>query len=256
MSKPKILIIKMGSTYRELISQYGDFDRWILNSVKELPIKFKVQKIDYVVPEIVAQYQGVIFTGAHKSLTGIYPFVKGAARILEYILDLKIFTLGICFGHQIINQLLGGKVSRNPLGPEIGLSTIQLTLSGMVDPLFKGLQRAKIQIYSSHFDIVTSLAEGMECLAWNEQTKIQATRYQSFLYTTQFHPEYTKEIMTYYIRKNQDILLEEHYRNPLHILKPDEALRQNKRIKSGIRILENFLALIIHSWNRKEICNQ
>jgi len=253
MPKPKILIIKMGSTYRELISQYGDFDRWILNSVKELLVKFKAQKIDYVVPESIEQYQGVIFTGAHKSLTGIYPFVKGAERILEYILDLKIFTLGICFGHQIINQLLGGKVVRNPLGPEIGMSTIQLTFSGMVDPLFKGLHRAKIQVYSSHFDIVSSLADEVECLAWNEQTKIQATRYKSFLYTTQFHPEYTKEIMAYYIRKNQDILFEEHYRNPLHILKPDEALRQNKRIKSGVRILENFLSLIIQSWNRKVI---
>jgi len=253
MPKPKILIIKMGSTYRELISQYGDFDRLILNSVKELPIKFKVQKIDYVVPDSIEQYQGVIFTGAHKSLTGIYPFVKGTERILEYILDLKIFTLGICFGHQIINQLLGGKVIRNPLGPEIGISTIQLTFSGMVDPLFKGLHRARIQVYSSHFDIVSSLADEVESLAWNEQTKIQATRYQSFLYTTQFHPEYTKEIMAHYIRKNQDRLLEEHYRNPLHILKPDEALRQNKRIKSGVRILENFISLIIQSWNRREI---
>lgn len=252
MPKPKILIIKMGSTYRELISEFGDFDRWILNSVNEVPVKFKVQKIDYVVPESVAQYQGVIFTGAHKSLTGLYPFLKGTERILKYILDLKIYTLGICFGHQIINQLLGGKVIRNPLGPEIGVSTIQLTFNGMVDPLFKGLHRAKIQVYSSHFDIVASLAGEVECLAWNEQTKIQATRYKSFLYTTQFHPEYSKEIMAYYIQKNQDVLLEEHYRNPLHIPKPDEALRQNKRIKSGIRILENFLSLIIQSWNPKE----
>lgn len=247
MSKPTILIIKMGSTYRELISKRGDFNRLIIDSVPDLPVKWKSKKIDYIVPEAIEKYQGIILTGAHSTLTEPYPYIKGVERLIDYILDLKIYTLGICFGHQLINLILGGKINRNPLGPELGVSTIQLTLPGIVDPIFKGLNHSKLQVYSSHYDIVSSIPEGAECLAWNEQTEFQATRYNSFIYTTQFHPEYNKHVMAYYIDKNYDILKREHFRNPLNIPKPDEILKRNKQIRNSSKILENFLSIILQA---------
>ncbi|HCK99315.1 MAG TPA: hypothetical protein DHW42_04330 [Candidatus Marinimicrobia bacterium] len=247
MSKPTVLIIKLGSTYRELISRWGDFDKLIINSVPDLSVKWKSQKIENVVPETIEKYQGIIFTGAHDSLLTPYPFLKGAERLIDYIIDLRIFTLGICFGHQLINKLLGGEVCRNPLGPEIGVSTIQLTLSGLVDPIFNGYGHSKIQVYSSHFDIVTSISDNTECLAWNEQSEFQATRYDSFIYTTQFHPEYNKNVMAYYINKNFAVLKNEHYRNPLNIPKPSDILQNNKQIRNSSKILGNFLSLIIQA---------
>jgi len=247
VGKPTVLIVKLGSTYRELVSKRGDFDRWIINSVSDLPIKWKSQKIEHVVPETIEKYQGIIFTGAHDSLLTPYPFLKGVERVIDYIIDLRIFTLGICFGHQLINKLLGGEVCRNPLGPEIGVSTIQLTLSGLGDPIFNGYSHSKIQVYSSHFDIVSSISDNTECLAWNEQSEFQATRYDSFIYTTQFHPEYNKDVMAYYIKKNFAVLKNEHYRNPLNIPNPSEILLNNKQIQNSSKILENFLSLIIQS---------
>ncbi len=252
MKKPTILIIKMGSTYRELISASGNFDRWIVEAAMDIPVKWKSLKIDHVVPHEIEKYQGVILTGAHDSLTQPFQFMKGTERILDRILDLRIFTLGICFGHHLINLLLGGEVIRNPLGPEIGVSKISLTLPGLANPLFKGLNHARLEVYESHFDIVSSPAKKVDSLAWNEQAEFQACCYDGFIYTTQFHPEYHKKIMAYYIRKNYEILKTEHYKNPLNIRTPEEIFKHNKQIRSSAGILKNFLDLILQANNRRQ----
>ncbi|MBN2601201.1 MAG: type 1 glutamine amidotransferase, partial [Candidatus Marinimicrobia bacterium] len=174
MEKPTILIIRTGHTYRELSAEQGNFDRWIVNAGQDLTVNWKTQKIEYVIPQEVDKYHGIILTGAHDSLTAPYPFMKGMERLLNKIIEEKIPTLGICFGHQIIHLLLGGEVIRNPLGPEIGVSTINLSLAGMVNPLFHDLNNAKLEVYSSHYDIVSSVARKVTTLAWNDQTEFQA----------------------------------------------------------------------------------
>jgi len=246
MKKPTVLIIRMGSTYRELSAEHGNFDRWIINAGQDLPVKWKTQKIDHIIPEEVDKYQGIILTGAHNSVTEPYPFMKGMERILDKILEYKIMTLGICFGHQIIHLLLGGEVIRNPLGPEIGVSKINLTLPGMVNPLFSGLNHAKLEVYSSHYDVAISVGGKVESLAWNDQTEFQACNYDGFIYTTQFHPEYSKKIMEYYIRKNFADLKTEHFNNPLNISRPDLILKRNKQIKNSSDILKNFISIILN----------
>lgn len=246
MKKPTILIIRMGNTYRELSAEFGNFDRWIVNAGQDLPVTWKTRKVDHVVPEEVDKYQGIILTGAHDTLTEPYPFMKGMERLLHKILEEKILTLGICFGHQIIHLLLGGTVIRNPLGPEIGISKINLTLTGLANPLFSGLKQAKQEVYSSHFDIVSSVADGVALIAWNDQTKFQACSFEGFIYTTQFHPEYTKAIMDFYIRKSYNQLKNEHYKNPLHIALPEEILQSNKQIKNSAVVLKNFITLVIN----------
>jgi len=245
MKKPTILIIRMGNTYRDLSKDIGNFDQWIKEAAPELPLKWKTQKIDHVIPEEIDKYQGIILTGAHNTLTEHYPFMKGMERILQKIIDNRIMTLGICFGHQILNLLLGGKVVRNPLGPEIGVTKINLTLAGMGHPLFKGLNIAKLEVYESHYDIVSSVADSVIALAWNEMSEYQVCVYEGFIYGTQFHPEYSKKIMEFYIRKNYDNLKNEHFRNPLNIPTPEEILKRNKNISKSRLILDNFLYLII-----------
>ncbi|HDP68905.1 MAG TPA: type 1 glutamine amidotransferase [Candidatus Marinimicrobia bacterium] len=245
ISKPAILIIRMGNTYRELSAECGNFERWIVAALPQQPVKWKSLKIEHVIPQEIAKYQGIILTGAHDTLTEPYPYLKGVERLLDEIVDHKIMTLGICFGHQILQLLLGGEVIRNPLGPEIGVSRINLTLAGLANPLFQGLNHAKIEVYSSHYDIVSSVTDGVVSLAWNEQTEFQACSYEGFIYTTQFHPEYTKPVMEYYIRKNYEILKREHFHNPLNIPRPDIILKRNKQIKSSAKVLQNFINLIL-----------
>ncbi len=246
MKSPTILIIKMGSTYRKLKSQIGDFDLWIRQSVNNQNIRWKMKSVAQIEPRKIVSFQGIILTGAHATLTQHYQYLDGMKRVIENIIEHKIPTLGICFGHQVINKILGGEVITNPLGPEIGVSKIQLTIDGIIDPIFKELSGGKIKVYSSHVDVVSKIGDGVISLAWNEQTQFQATKYGNFIYTVQFHPEYNRQIMEFYIKQNWSLIKTGHLRNPLFILHPDEILKASKKIVKSKRILENFIRFIFH----------
>lgn len=241
---PTIQIVKMGSTYRELRSRKGDFDRWIVNAVSDPTIRWKTKRIASVVPENVHRFDGVILTGAHETLIDGYAYLKGVERLMETVLSHRIPTLGICFGHQIINLILGGKVVRNALGPAIGVVPLHLTLAGVADPLFKGMNPARLQVYSSHTDVVAQVASRVATLAYNDMSEYQATRYGNSIFTTQFHPEYSRAVMSYYIKKNRKLLEEAHYHNPLNIPPAGDILEANKTIRNSHKVLDNFIKIV------------
>jgi len=244
MKPPVILIIKTGSTYPDLKAESGDFDAWIKKTGGDADITWKIKPVADVEPEKIGNYQGIIITGAHSSLTQFYAFYSGMERVVERLLAQRIFTLGICFGHQLIHKIMGGVIITNPLGTEMGVVTINLTMQGFVDPVFHDLGGSKIQVYASHSDVVSQPAPDFIRLAWNDLVEYQATRYDNFIYTTQFHPEYNKKIMRHYLLKNIPLLAKQHLHNPLHIPAPEIALQNNKSLPKNARIVRNFINLI------------
>lgn len=244
MKPPVILIIKTGSTYSDLRNAFGDFDIWIKNAAGDFNCNWKVKPAADVEPDKIPNYQGVIITGSHSSLTQFYAFYGGMERVVQQIIDHRIHTLAICFGHQLVHKIMGGTIDANPLGTELGVVTINLTLQGLVDPLFAGQSGSRIQVYASHSDIVIKPAPSFVQLAWNKLALLQATRYDDFIYTTQFHPEYTKEIMDWYLKKNLALLTKQHISNPLHFATADEILKRNKSLPKSKLIIQNFLNLI------------
>ena len=92
-------------------------------------------------------------------------------------------TLGVCFGHQVVNAALGGTVRR--VGLTAGLVEAEL---GDV-PLFDGVEPV---VPAIHEDAVTERGEGMERIATAEHAPNFGTRHREApLWTVQFHPEIT-----------------------------------------------------------------
>lgn len=244
MKLPVILIIKTGSTFSEFKSTNGDFDDWIRKAGGEAEFTWKVRPVANVEPEKIPNFQGVIITGSHSSLTQFYSFYSGMERVVEQIIAHRIHTLGICFGHQLIHKILGGQIIANPLGTEMGVVNINLTMEGLIDPIFKGQNGSKVPVYASHSDIVIKPAPDFVQLAWNELSQFQAARYDNFIYATQFHPEYDKTIMAYYLAKNIPLLKKQYLRNPLHFATAETIQKNNKSLSNSHLVLKNFLNLI------------
>ncbi|MCF7741007.1 MAG: type 1 glutamine amidotransferase [Candidatus Marinimicrobia bacterium] len=211
----KILVILTGSTYPKIRNSIGDFDSWIKQRCYDLWSKWETQKIEDVKPDSITEYAGIILTGSHHTLTKKFHYLSRAEHILDTIVDQEIPTFGICFGHQLINKLFGGKIVRSPSGMEIGVVDIQLTLEGMSDRWFINSNTGKIKVYSCHHDIVIDPGVGMVQLAWNNSSIYQATAYEGFIRTVQFHPEFYKPILKAYIKKNID-KLKKQFSTPLH----------------------------------------
>src|SRR5438270_535754 len=115
MSKRHISILRMGSVEPEIEVNHGDFADWIR---AELPVEQRAEAtiIDPALgglpePESV---QALIITGSSSMVTDPSNSDLQAFRWLERTLDKNTPVLGICYGHQMIAHVLGGKVGALP----------------------------------------------------------------------------------------------------------------------------------------------
>lgn len=110
-------------------------------------------------------------------------------------------VLGICYGHQLIAHVLGGRVIEAPK-PEFGPAMLQVLEH---DTLFEGLPE-RFTVWMSHNDEVEMLPPGFVQLARSEDCEFQAMRDLSGkIYGVQFHAEvehteHGKEILLNFIR--------------------------------------------------------
>lgn len=111
------------------------------------------------------------------------------AAIRRWVRELGRPYLGICLGHQLLANALGGKVELMK-APEVGLATVELTEAGRADRLFAGVEPA-IETLQWHGAEVSGLPEGGEVLAANAACPIQAMRVGHKAYGFQYHMEIT-----------------------------------------------------------------
>lgn len=119
-----------------------------------------------------------------------YPWlVPEKAAIRRWVRDLDRPFLGICLGHQLLADALGGAVKPMAM-PEVGLADVELTAAGRSDPVFAGFG-TEVGTFQWHGAEVTRLPEGAVVLATNAASPVQAMRLGRHAYGFQYHCEIT-----------------------------------------------------------------
>ncbi len=123
--------------------------------------------------------KAVILSGSPHSVIDAGPRVD--AKLFE--MNLPVF--GICYGEQLMCELLGGKVESGH-DREFGRAEINLIKPS---PIFKGLDASET-VWMSHGDRVTAIPEGFEVIAVSEGAPYAAIADEARkFYAVQFHPE-------------------------------------------------------------------
>jgi len=178
-----------------------------------------------------AGFAGVIVTGSASSVTERAPWILRSEEYLAKAVEQEHPVLGICFGHQLLGQALGGLVERNPRGREMG--TVELTMVAD-DPLLEpGLPPALA--HATHVDSVTVLPGGARVLATTALEPHAAVRFGERAWGVQFHPEFDEQVMTEYIETRSQILADEG-RDPSALLAAVRAA------PAGTLVLRRFVA--------------
>jgi GMP synthase-like glutamine amidotransferase len=122
----------------------------------------------------------------------VYPWLRDEkAAIRRFVAEMRRPFFGICLGHQLLADALGGQVKRARVA-ERGLTRVSKTDAGARDPLLRDLSDP-FTAFQWHGAEVVALPEGAAVLARNETCPIQAFRYGSHAYGVQFHIEVTKD---------------------------------------------------------------
>lgn len=119
-----------------------------------------------------------------------YPWLFAEMEMIRHwVLELRRPYLGICLGHQLLAEALGGKVGRMAV-PEVGVTTISLTPEGRQDTIFLGFE-PESNVFQWHGAEVQALPEGGVVLAGNAACPVQAMRVNDCAWGIQFHVEMT-----------------------------------------------------------------
>ena len=194
-----LLIVKTGETFPAIAARYGDFEDWIISGIALPRDQFLIVSPFLSQPlPAVTEISGVIITGSHAMVSDAEAWSVKTANWLREIAPTKIPILGICYGHQLIAEALGGKVDFHPGGREIGTVKIAKTAAADNDPLFCGLPE-DLMVHVAHAQSVIKLPPQATLLASNSFEPHHAFVLDNHIWGVQFHPEFTEDITKAYL---------------------------------------------------------
>jgi GMP synthase (glutamine-hydrolysing) len=164
----KVLILDFGSQYTQLIAR----------KIRELNVYCEIHPFNYKeYKEFGAK--AIILSGGPSSV-----YDDGAPTISKDIFDLNVPILGICYGMQLLTQLLGGSV-QGGRKKEYGQHKMEVKIpSVLLEDIYD------LTVLMSHGDCVSNLPEGFETVASSDNTPYcVAQNIEKKIYALQFHPE-------------------------------------------------------------------
>jgi GMP synthase (glutamine-hydrolysing) len=150
--------------------------------------EYHVYADDPVVPDLTA-CDGVVISGSTASVyEDGHAFVERQRELVETCLDIGMPLLGICFGHQLVNDALGGRVVEDRRRSTF----VEMDVSVPDDPVLDGVGRV---VPVLHGDLVVEPGRGMEPVATTDYNDYFCTRHGTApIWTVQYHPEFTERV--------------------------------------------------------------
>jgi GMP synthase (glutamine-hydrolysing) len=157
----------------------GQYTHLIANRIRRLGVYSEIVQSDISASQC-KRFKGIIFSGSpHSVLDAQKPGFD------PNVLHLGIPVLGLCYGHQLMAQCLGGQVVAGKYR-EYGIAQINIIKQS---PLFAGCD-IREQIWMSHGDAVAILPPGFDVLGSTDGCRAAAMGNESLrMYGLQFHPE-------------------------------------------------------------------
>ena len=196
----KLGILKTDAVRPEWVPEFGEYpDMFVaLLSSQDPDLEFAVYDVEEgVYPEDIDEVDAYLITGSKSSVYEDKPWIHALMEFVRLLDSRHKKLVGICFGHQLVAQALGGRTEKSPKGWGVGLHTHRFSEL----PTWHDQGEPGFDILVSHQDQVVENAPGATVLAGSDFCENAVCQIGEHILTFQGHPEflsdYSREIMTF-----------------------------------------------------------
>lgn len=171
MEKELVIVLDFGGQYNQLVAR----------RVRECNVYCEIYSYKTDISKIKEMNpKGIILTGGPNSC-----YEDGAPTYSKELFELGIPVLGLCYGAQLMQHVLGGKVEKAPVR-EYGKTDVHVNTASA---LFTDVSEDTV-CWMSHFDYISKVAPGFDICATTADCPVAAAENpEKKLYAIQFHPE-------------------------------------------------------------------
>ncbi len=222
----KVAILETGRPPGSLAEEFGDYPTMF---ARLLGPGFEVESFDVQAGELPdpAAHHACLITGSPAGVYDPLPWIEPLQQFIRDAGDSKM--VGICFGHQVMAEALGGHVEKSDKGWGAGLHRYEIVrrepwMDGAREIAAPASHQDQVVVQPPNTDLVAESAfTPYAALAWTDRPAI------SF----QFHPEFSPAFARALIEKRYDVVS-----NPDAAIASLDAPNDNARVGQWIR---NFL---------------
>ena len=192
----KIGILETGRLPDDLAA-HGDYPRMVRDWLgMENAVSRAYAVLDMEFPDSPLAADAWLITGSRFAAYEDHPWIGPLEEFIRAARDAGVLMVGICFGHQIMAQALGGRVAKSAKG--WGLGVHDYTVTHWPEDL--GPVPDDLRLEAFHQDQVEMLPEGAEVIATSPFCEYAALWYPGFGVSFQAHPEFGPAFLSDLVR--------------------------------------------------------
>ena len=185
----KIGILETGKVPELLSEQHGDYPQMFERLLRSADprLEFAVYHVtDGEIPHSVNECDAWLVTGSRHGVYDPLPWIEPLKGFLRDAYREGVPIVGICFGHQILAEALGGKAEKSDKGWGLGVQRYNVHRR----PHWMTGVDGEFSLYALHQDQVTRLPEDAEVVAGSEFCPYAVLTYRDKAISIQPHPEF------------------------------------------------------------------